>query len=43
MTKVSITIKEGKVTWLSQSGEPLPEEQWVELNLAIARVFDERN
>ncbi len=41
MTKVEITIQNGKVTWLEQSGEPLPREQWENLNVAIANVFND--
>lgn len=43
MTKVTITIQNGNVTWLEQSGEPLPNDQWEDLNLAIANVFNNQN
>ena len=40
MTKVEITIQNGKVTWVDQSGDALPYEQWESLNMAIANVFN---
>ena len=41
MTKVEITIQNGRVTWLDQSGEPLPQDQWENLNVAVANVFND--
>jgi hypothetical protein len=41
MTKVEITIQNGKVTWLEQSGEPLPNGKWEDLNVAVAKVFND--
>lgn len=40
MTKVEITIQNGRVTWLEQKGEPLPDDVWGELNVAIKRAFE---
>ena len=42
MTKIEITIKDGKVTWVDQSGDGLDYEKWTELNLALARIFDKK-
>ena len=42
MTKVEITIQNGRVTWVDQSGDELPNEKWTELNLALARIFDKK-
>lgn len=41
MTKVEITIQNGKVTWVEQSGDELPNERWEELNVAVANVFND--
>ena len=41
MTKVTITIQNGKVTWVEQSGDALLNEQWESLNVAIANVFND--
>ena len=35
MTRIEITIQNGRVTWLEQKGEPLPDDVWGELNVAI--------
>lgn len=40
MTKVTITIQNGKVTWVDQRGDALPNDQWEDLNVAIANVFN---
>jgi len=40
MTKVEITINDGKVTWVDQRGDALPNEQWEAINIAIANVFN---
>lgn len=36
MTKVEITIQNGKVTWIEQNGERLPNKVWESINVAIA-------
>lgn len=41
MTRVNITIQNGKVTWLSQSGEELPQDKWEAINIVIANIFDD--
>jgi hypothetical protein len=41
MTKVEITIQNSKVTWIEQSGEPLSNEKWEDLNVAVANVFND--
>lgn len=44
MTRIEITIQErdGKpvVTWLEQNGEPLPDDMWGELNVAVRSVIN---
>ena len=42
MTKVEITIQNGQITWLEQSGDPLPNEKWEDLNVAVANVFNDK-
>jgi hypothetical protein len=38
MTKVEITIQNGMVTWVEQSGDKLPQELWENINIAIANA-----
>ena len=38
MTKIEITINNGKVTWIEQSGDQLPEELWEKLNIKIKEI-----
>ena len=40
MTKVEITIQNGKVTWIEQSGEELPQELWNDFNVAIRSAVE---
>lgn len=40
MTKVNITIQDGKITWIEQQGEELP--NWDELVCAVTNII-ERN
>jgi hypothetical protein len=38
MTNVEITIKDGKVTWVDQSGDELPNDVWEKLNIKIKEI-----
>jgi hypothetical protein len=40
MTKVNITIQDGRVTWIEQKGEELPNPMWDELVAAVANVVE---
>ena len=40
MTKIEITIQDGKVTWVDQKGDELPYELSESLMVAIANVFN---
>ena len=40
MTKVEITIKDGKVTWVDQRGDQLPQELWNDFNVAIRSAVE---
>lgn len=40
MTKVVITIRDGKITWIDQRGDSLPKEQWEKLLIGINNAFD---
>jgi hypothetical protein len=39
-TDVTLTIQDGKLTWIEQKGDELPVELWNNLNVAIANVFN---
>ena len=41
MTKVEITIQNGRITWVEQSGDELPNDKWENLNMAVANVFND--
>ena len=38
MTKIEITINNGKVTWVEQSGDELPQDLWEKLNIKIKEI-----
>lgn len=40
MTKVVIMIQHGKVSWMGQAGDPLPEDLWERINIAIANAME---
>ena len=40
MTKIEITIQNGKVTWVEQRGDQLPQELWNDLNVAIRSAVE---
>ena len=40
MTKVEITIQDGKVTWVEQTGDQLPQELWNDFNVAIRSAVE---
>lgn len=40
MTKVEITIQNGRVTWVEQSGDELPQELWNDFNVAIRSAVE---
>lgn len=40
MTKIVIMIKDGKVSWMGQAGDPLPEDLWERINIAIANAME---
>jgi len=42
-TDVTLTIQDGKLTWIEQKGDELPIELWNEINVAIASVFKSKN
>jgi len=38
MTKIEITIQNGKVTWVEQTGDQLPNDVWEKLNIKIKEI-----
>lgn len=40
MTKVEITIQNGKVTWVEKSGDEIPQELWNDFNVAIRSAVE---
>ncbi len=39
-TDITLTIQDGKLTWIEQKCDELPVELWNEINVAIATVFN---
>lgn len=40
MTKIVIMINNGKVTWMGQAGDQLPEDLCERINIAIANAME---
>lgn len=43
MTKIEITIQNGKITFIEQKGDELPNPTWDELVCAVTNVVEERS
>jgi hypothetical protein len=40
MTKVNITIQDGKITWIEQVGEEIPNPMWDELVASVTNIVE---